>query len=81
MCVCVCVCIGILGSGVHYLFVFRACGPIQGRGVVRGGEIFIGKDCVSKYRLVLIIMAQEGGPRINASSTDQCRGPKRFYIA
>ena len=29
----------------------------------------------------MIIMAQEGGPRINASSTDQCRGPKRFSIA
>ena len=70
--VCVCVCIGILGSGVHYLFVFRAYGPIQGRGVVRGGEIFIGKDYVSKYRLVLIIIAQEGGLRINASSTNQC---------
>ena len=63
------------------MFVFRACGPIRGPGVVRGGEIFIRKDCVSKYRLVLIIMAQEGGPRINASSADQCRGLKRLSVA
>ena len=72
--------VGILGSGVHHLFVFRAYGPIRGREVVWGGEIFIRKDCVSKYRLVLIIMVQESGPRINASSADQCRGPKRLFV-
>ena len=73
--------VGILGSGVHHLFVFRACGPIQGWGVVRGGEIFIRRDCISKYRLVFIIMAQENGPKINASSVDPCWGLKRFFVA
>ena len=63
------------------MFVFRAYGPIRGREVVQGGEIFIRKDCVSKYRLVLIIMAQESGPRINASSADQCQGPNRLSVA
>ena len=62
------------------MFVFRAFGPIRGRGVVQGGEIFIRKDYVGKYRLILIIMAQESGPRINASSTDQCRGLKRLSV-
>ena len=71
----------ILGPGVHHLFVFWAYGPIRGWEVVWGGEIFIRKDCVSKYRLVLIIMVQESGPRINASSADQCRGPKRLSVA
>ena len=73
--------VGMLGSGVHHLFVFRACGLIRGRGVVRGGEIFIRKDCIIKYRLGLIIMAQESGLRINSSSADACRGPKILSIA
>ena len=64
----------ILGPRVYHMFVFRACGPIRGRGVVQGGEIFIRKGCTSKYRLVLIIIAQESGPRINASLADPCRG-------
>ena len=38
--------VGILGSGVQHLFVFRACGPVRGPGVVRGGEILIRKNCV-----------------------------------
>ena len=71
----------ILGPRVHHLFVFQACGPIREQGVVRGGEIFIRKDYVSKYRLVLIIMTQKGGLRINASSVDQCRGLKRLSVA
>ena len=62
------------------MFVFQACGPIRGRRVVRGGEIFIRKDWVSKYRLVLIIMALESGSRINASSVDQYRGSKRLSV-
>ena len=62
------------------MFVFRAYGPIRGRGVVRGGEIFIRKCCISKYRLVFIIMAQESGSRINASSADPCQGLKKLSI-
>ena len=62
------------------MFVFQACGPIRGQGVVQGGEIFIRKDWVSKYRLVLIIMALESGSRINASSVDQYRGSKRLSV-
>ena len=63
------------------MFVFRAYGPIRGRGVVRGGEIFIRKDYISKYRLVLIIMGQESGLKINASSADPCRGLKSLSVA
>ena len=54
--------------------------PVLGRGVVRGGEILIRKDCVSKYRLALTIMAQEGKSRIYASSAGHCRGPKVVLI-
>jgi len=38
----------ILGPGVHYLFVYWACGLSQGRGFVRGGEIFVKRDCASE---------------------------------
>ena len=31
-------------------------------------------------RLVSVIRAQEGGPRMNASSTDQSRGPERWSV-
>ena len=64
--------VGILGSGVQQLLVFRACGPVQGPGVVRGREILIRKNSVSKYRLALTIMAQEGELRIYASSAGHC---------
>ena len=72
--------VGILGSGVQHLLVFRACGPVRGPGVVREGEILIRKDCVSKYRLALTIMAQEGELRIYASSARHCWGPKVVSI-
>ena len=64
--------VGILGSRVQHLLVFRACGPVRGPGVVRGGEILIRKNCVSKYRLALTIMAQDGKLRIYASSAGHC---------
>ena len=31
-------------------------------------------------KLVLVIMAQEGGPRMNASSDNQSRGLKRWSV-
>ena len=54
--------------------------PVRRRGVVRGGEILIRKDCASKYRLALTIMAQEGESRIYASSAGHCRGLKVVSI-
>ena len=40
--------VGMLGLGVHYLFIYWARGPSRGQEVVRGGKIFVRRDCVSK---------------------------------
>jgi len=41
-------CVRPLGSEVHYLLVYWACGPSQGQGPARGGEAFVRRDCVEK---------------------------------
>ena len=40
--------VGLLGPGVHYLPVYWACGPSRGQGSVRGGDVFVRRDCVNE---------------------------------
>ena len=40
--------VGFLGTGVHYLLVYWACGLSRGQGSVRRGEVFVRRDCVDE---------------------------------
>ena len=40
--------VGPLGPKVHYLSIYRACGPSREQKSARGGEVFVRGDCADK---------------------------------
>ena len=74
------VAIGILGLKVHYLFVYWACVRSEDEGLSEE-EISSSEEAALVSREISLGHSNSrGGPRISTSSTNQCRGPKRFFV-